>query len=243
LLCFDRALDYGCYAWVGSREQLGLIGLQCLDRQLELLGLMRQLLRRTPELRPAIASELEAQLGDLGLSRDRILRHRRDDLLQRLRVVRQLIGRERHSLIESHRPPFDAAEARADSLCRSQPASIGCEVRNGRRQSMPSSSIDSCAGVSTASPCSARGHTKRPRSSLLANRHSPSPSHHNSFTRSPRRPRKQKTWPENGSLPSTVCACTAKLSKPSACRSRPLPARSASPPASPSSQQLDHLPQ
>src|SRR5438874_305040 len=86
LLCFDRALDYGCYAWRGSREQLGLIGLQCLDRQLELLGLMRQLLRRTPELRPAIASELEAQLGDLGLSRDRILRHRRDDLLQRLRA-------------------------------------------------------------------------------------------------------------------------------------------------------------
>src|SRR5947207_2861945 len=34
LLCFDRALDYGCYAWRGSREQLGLIGLQCLDRQL-----------------------------------------------------------------------------------------------------------------------------------------------------------------------------------------------------------------
>src|SRR5947207_4622471 len=119
LLCFDRALDCGCYAWRGGREQLGLIGLQCLDRQLELLGLMRQLLRRTTEFRPAIASELEAQLGDLGLSRDRILRHRRDDLLQRLRVVRQLIGRERHSLIESHRPPFDAAEPLADSLCRS----------------------------------------------------------------------------------------------------------------------------
>src|SRR5437763_1341308 len=121
--------------FTSGSEQFGLIGLQCLDRQLELLYLMRQLLRRTPELRPAIASELEAQLGDLGLSRDRILRHRRDDLLQRLRVVRQLIGRERHSLIESHRPPFDAAEARADSLCRSQPASIGCEVRTGGRQS------------------------------------------------------------------------------------------------------------
>src|SRR6476661_2019860 len=77
LLCFDRALDCGCYAWRDRRE---------------LLGLMGQLLRRTPELCPAIASELESQLGDLGLSRDRILRHRRDDLLQRLRVVRQLIG-------------------------------------------------------------------------------------------------------------------------------------------------------
>ena len=31
-------------------------------------------------------------------------------------------------------------------------------------------------------PSSARGHTNRPRSSRLANRHSPSPSHHNSLT-------------------------------------------------------------
>jgi hypothetical protein len=27
-------------------------------------------------------------------------------------------------------------------------------------------------------------------------------------------PRKQNTWPENGSCPSTVCACAARLSKP-----------------------------
>src|SRR5205085_11716202 len=148
LLCFDRALDYGCYAWRGSREQLGLIGLQCLDRQLELLGLMGQLLRRTPELRPAIASELEAQLGDLGLSRDRILRHRGDDLLQRLRVVRQLIGRERHSLIESHRPPFDAAEARADSLCRISPPASAAKCA-------PADANRCLPAASTAAPASA----------------------------------------------------------------------------------------
>ena len=39
----------------------------------------------------------------------------------------------------------------------------------GMRQSMPSSSIDSCAGVSDTLPCVACGQTKRPRSSRLAN--------------------------------------------------------------------------
>ena len=111
---------------------------------------------------------LEAQLGDLGLRCDHILRHRGDDLLQRLPVIGKLIGRERHPLIESHQPPFGATDPQADSLCRSQPASTGCAVRTGRRQSIPSSSIDSCAGDSTATPVSVRGHTNRPRSSRLA---------------------------------------------------------------------------
>jgi hypothetical protein len=47
----------------------------------------------------------------------------------------------------------------------------------------------SCSGSGAA-----RGHTNRPRSSSLANRHSPSPSHHNSLTRSPRRPRTGIPW-------------------------------------------------
>ena len=47
----------------------------------------------------------------------------------------------------------------------------GSHVRTGRRQSMPSSSIDSCARVSETVPLAACGHTKRPRSSRLANRH------------------------------------------------------------------------
>ena len=71
-------------------------------------------------------------------------------------------------------------------------------MRSGRRQSMPSSSIDNCARVSDTVPLSACGQTKRPRSSRFANRHSPSPSHHSSLIRSPRRPRKTKTCPENG---------------------------------------------
>lgn len=64
---------------------------------------------------------------------------------------------------------------------------------------MPSSSIESCAALKDTVPLSARGHTKRPRSRRLANRHRPSPSHQRIFTRSPRRPRKTKSCPEKGS--------------------------------------------
>ena len=38
----------------------------------------------------------------------------------------------------------------------------GSQVRSGRRQSMPSSSIDNCARVSDTVPLVACGHTKRP---------------------------------------------------------------------------------
>ena len=80
-VCLDRARDRCSDHRRGGREPLGLIALQCFDCQLEWFGLARQLLRRATELGPAITSELEAQLGDLGLGGDRILRHRRDDLL------------------------------------------------------------------------------------------------------------------------------------------------------------------
>ena len=67
-----------------------------------------------------------------------------------------------------------------------------------RRQSIPSSSIDSCAALRLTVPCVACGHTKRPRSRRLANRHNPSPLHQRIFTRSPARPLKTKSCPENG---------------------------------------------
>jgi len=65
-----------------------------------------------------VAGQLERQFGDLGLGIDRILRHRRDDLLQRLRVIGKLIDRDRHATIESRTDPATAAKAQADSLCR-----------------------------------------------------------------------------------------------------------------------------
>jgi hypothetical protein len=73
-LRLDRALDCAGHYRRGSGEPLGLVRFQRLDRQLELVCFTRQLLRRTAEFGTAIAGQLEAQLGDLGLSGDRILR-------------------------------------------------------------------------------------------------------------------------------------------------------------------------
>ena len=53
------------------------------------------------------------------------------------------------------------------------PPSPAASVRAGMRQSMPSSSIDNCAGVSDTTPSLACGQTKRPRSSRLASSTSP----------------------------------------------------------------------
>src|SRR5262249_20880241 len=88
-----------------------------------------------------------------------------------------------------------------------QLAICGAAVRSGRRQSIPSNNIDNCARVSDTVQFSARGHTKRPRSRRLDNKHSPAPSlsHHNTFSRSPRRPRNTNTCPENGSCSNAVC--------------------------------------
>jgi hypothetical protein len=118
-LCgFDRGLNHCGDDRRGRRDPLGPIGFQRLDCQLKLLCFARQLLRGAAELGAPVSCQLEAQLGDLGLSRDRILRHRGDDLLQGLRVIGKLSGRDPHPLIESHSPPFGAAEPLADSLCR-----------------------------------------------------------------------------------------------------------------------------
>ena len=58
--------------------------------------------------------------------------------------------------------------------------------------------MDNCAGVNETVPLVACGQMNLPRSSLFANRHSPSPSNHNILIRSPRRPRNTNTCPENG---------------------------------------------
>jgi hypothetical protein len=49
----------------GGGQSLGLVGRQTLDRQLELLDLARQLLRRAPKLGPPVARQLELQFGNL----------------------------------------------------------------------------------------------------------------------------------------------------------------------------------
>src|SRR5947207_457738 len=90
----------------------------------------------------------------------------------------------------------------------------GSQVRSGRRQSMPSSSIDNCARVSETVPLVACGQTKRPRSSRLANRHNPSPSYQRTLIRSPRRPRNTNTCPENGFCSSLVSTSALSPVKP-----------------------------
>jgi aminobenzoyl-glutamate utilization protein B len=72
-------------------------------------------------------------------------------------------------------------------------ASCGVCVRTGRRQSIPSSNIESCAGVNETVPLVACGQMNLPRSNLFANRHKPSPSHHSILIRCPRRPRNTNT--------------------------------------------------
>lgn len=84
----------------------------------------------------------------------------------------------------------------------------------GCRQSMPSRSIASCAGVRNTLPSRAEGQAKRPRSSRLVSRHSPSPVDHSSLTLLPLRPRKMKTWPDIGSSFSIVCTFAARPLKP-----------------------------
>jgi hypothetical protein len=106
LLRLSRGLD-GCGHFRRGRHQsLRLVGFQRLERQLELLGRARQLLRGAAELGPLISRQLEFQPGDLGVGDERILRHRGDDALQRGEVVGQIVGGDRHAGSGSDLQPF-----------------------------------------------------------------------------------------------------------------------------------------
>jgi hypothetical protein len=110
------------------------------------------------------------------------------------------------------RPTIGAAPEA--SSYRAQAANSGTCVRTGMRQSMPSSSIDNCAGVNATLPDVACGQTKRPRSRRFARSISPWPSNHSTLRMSPRRPRNTKTWPQKGFAAMAVCATAARPSKP-----------------------------
>ena len=94
------------------------------------------------------------------------------------------------------------------------PALSGFQLRCGARQSMPSSSIASCAAVRAILPSFAAGHTNRPFSRRFENRHAPCPSHQMILIKSPRRPRKTNMWPVNGSCFSVCSACAASVVNP-----------------------------
>ena len=92
---------------------------------------------------------------------------------------------------------------------------------------MPSHNIDSCARISDTAPLVACGHTKRPRSRRLRNRHIPSPSCQINLIKSPLRPRKMKTCPDRGLLSSAFCTRPLRLVKPRRMSVTPAQARSA----------------
>src|SRR6266446_3318961 len=74
--------------------------------------------------------------------------------------------------------------------------------------------MDNCAGVRATVPLLACGQMNLPRSSLFEKRQRPSPDHHKSLIRSPRRPRNTNTCPENGFSSSAVCTMPLSPTKP-----------------------------
>src|SRR5690606_7760277 len=189
---------YGCtWARLGWwwRGQCGLADLQLFERQLQLVEHAIELLGTPTELHAPQLGDHQFQVLDfpaLGGNQG----------FQGLDVVRKEVGRASHG-----------AMLLVFSSVEHQTARTGA-VRSGRRQSMPSNSIASCAVVKETLPLVACGQTKRPCSSRLQNRHKPSPSHHSNLIRSPRRPRNTKIWPENGSASSWVCTRAARPSNP-----------------------------
>jgi len=76
-----------------------------------------------------------------------------EQLLEQRDVIGQLIDRHRHGA-RLYRPRATSARTSCTSMCSVvvYAAIVGCHVRAGGRQSMPSSSIDSCAAVSDTVP-------------------------------------------------------------------------------------------
>ena len=86
----------------------------------------------------------------------------KDDRLQRTRVVGKRIARNGHgrALPENRRPGTAISSLRYTTR-------DGGAVQAGRRQSMPSQSMASCAEVSRTAPSAGDGQGKRPFSSTL----------------------------------------------------------------------------
>ncbi|WP_232629102.1 tyrosine-type recombinase/integrase [Methylobacterium sp. Leaf118] len=132
-----------------------------------MLDPLAELLGGATEPRPLQPGEFEAQLLDQGVGLDRLARHADDQTLERVDVVGQQ-GR-----IESHANSLGLAEGARHSLgpghdrlgnLPPQPAIVGRSVRRGVRQSMPSSSMASRAGVSAAAAPAVAGQPVQPNS-------------------------------------------------------------------------------
>src|SRR5689334_1276770 len=95
---------------------------------------------------------------------------RQEKLLHFLDVAGQLLGRSAHGTGLSASRLSWMSHLVAIAV---YPATCGVQVRCGALQSIPSTNIDSCAGLSVTTPSLVAGHTKRPFSRRLANRQKP----------------------------------------------------------------------
>src|SRR3974377_2016032 len=144
----------------GGGQGLGGVLLPRFDCELKLLDRALILLGRAAKLSAFEPSKLEAKLRDLGTGNSCIARHLANHAPERIDIIRQCCRINRHTtyLAVSLSPHHE--NCADESSCRTQPASCGRSVRIGARQSIPSSNIASCAGVSAAP---ARGHVARPQ--------------------------------------------------------------------------------
>jgi hypothetical protein len=148
---------------------------RCHRRRRDLAGLERQMklfrrLGRRPEAMSPMPGQLMAQLLDQDRLRLHLGQKPRGEAAQLFGVFRQGEGLIQHMGSLSHCIPCGnlLAPGSAD-----YPAAKGRQVRSGARQSIPSKSIDSCAGVSATFPSLAEGQTNRPFSSRFRNMQAP----------------------------------------------------------------------
>ena len=143
-----------------------------LKSQFELLDRPLDLFRRGAETRPAQGRKLRLQLFDQRVARvkpaglvgefDRL---RGDDRTQGFDIFRQVGDGLAHGRILADLP-LSKKRFCLESL-DFQAVRDGGDDQEGRRQSMPSHSIASCAAVNRAAPSAAEGQGKRPRSRTL----------------------------------------------------------------------------
>jgi hypothetical protein len=111
--------------------------------------------------------DLELQLLDLQrlsqktrLGRRQLLPLGGDQPAQGLDIIRQRTGLGRDGGIVPAGEDDDIRTTADESNGRGYPAAVGRQVRTGIRQSMPSSSMPSCAAVSATTPSATESQTK-----------------------------------------------------------------------------------
>ena len=151
---------------------LGHRHLQILEGQFELFDLALDLFRALPEglllqLGDPHTQRLDQQVVCPQRGRDlRIFRPQGNDhRLQNGGIVGQIRGGSRHAHVY-HCTPASAIKTRQNRWIN-HPTRAGGAPQSGRRQSIPSHSMASCAEVRRATPASVFGQGKRPRSSTL----------------------------------------------------------------------------